>query len=231
MSTCLLVVAAPGTPAAGEVALRSRLLSEHGFTTVEYYDDSSAEKADAATYDLIVLGASCVSGTLGTKYASVAAPMLILEAFVWDDHSFCTNTIANASEVDGTVTDAALAGLALGTYTLSSSGTASTRLYGGTKVSFAAAVEHFLDRTGDTAYSIGWRCEAGASLLSGTAAARRVGLGFHENAYDNLTADGNAILDAQVNWLLDIPPIRLWDGAAWVDALGEKVWGGSTWVA
>lgn len=191
--SALLVVDDPNAMIQGDGALRDRLVGL-GFS-VALLDDDGISGGKAAGYDLVVVSESTSSTAIGTTLRDIATPVVVMESLLYDDMAMASSNERTAGYSSVTITNAShpLAAGLTGTPT-----TSATETYGWAVVGAAAQVAATLPDDSTKATVFGY--EAGASLVTGTAAARRVGLFVYKTMPPTLTTAGWALFDAAVNW-------------------------------
>lgn len=193
----LLVGAIPLTSADQKV--RARLQSK-GFEVLVQTPTFAAE-TDARGTDLIVIGESVLSTTIGPMFKNTAVPVVLFEPSLFDDMGLTGPTWmtdygdnTSASQISITTPSHPLAGGLGGTRTVSSP---PGKLIWGKPNSNAAKVATMV---GQSQQSTIFGYTAGASMVVGTAPARRVGWFAGRDLPDTLTTDGWTLFDAAVSW-------------------------------
>ena len=116
----------------------------------------------------------------------------------WTPSSSSKGTVGSTTMVTMTSVSTPLASdLAAGTSFTAILSTTSTSLYWGAPGGSPIAVASIM---GSATELIDFAFEKGAATATGTAPARRVGLGFKTSAVQNLTIDGFKLLSAAVDW-------------------------------
>ena len=213
MTDVLLVVGDSGALTAGDTAIQSRLATTLGHTVTLIND----ETAEGTGYSLVVLAESCTSATIGTKYGASASPVLLLDGGVIDDWGLATSATNNFSNsaIDvnpGSDPDAIVLAAGLGLNTTFTNSTATGRQQSVANANLASGCVVVSTRDGAATATPHFYIETGGALTpSGTAANRRVFLGYRDNALDDgagglLTADGWTLFDAAVDWLAPAGP-------------------------
>jgi hypothetical protein len=188
-----LVVGNSGAPTAGDASVRSRL--ETVGYTVTYVDDSAAAPAG---FDGFVVAASCTAATVAAKYDAVAEPVVTLLFDVWDDNRLATNvgasTAANATyDLEAHEITAGFADpLTVLTGALAQRGVLASALPAGATV--------FARPGADATRAAGWLVDAGGTLTSGVAPARRVALFLPDTWPTTLTTDGQILVERVFEW-------------------------------
>lgn len=205
MATCLLVVGNAGSLSAGDTILRNRIIAL-GHTVTNHDDNSAAD----LTKDFVVIAESCGSVQVGTKYATFAGGVILLEPGNLDEQdmalSFDDEPMDEIDIIDSGHPLAA--GKANGRVTvLSSAGNVSRchKTTGTQRVAPSALLIAEIDP--DVAAHDVWTpyfaYETGATMHnSHVAEGRRVHLGFLKDATSaNWTSDALDFFDAAVTWI------------------------------
>lgn len=228
----VLYVAGSTTLNASDTALRNRLQTLGLTVTVKAA--STTTSADATGKALVVVSSTVTSGDVGSKFKSVATPVLNWESGIYDDMAL-TATGANLgtqgaqTQVSIATPSHPIAGGLTGTQTVSSSSTFSWGKPG------AAAVK-VANVPSDATKSLIFTYEKGAALVDGTPApARRVGFFLEDNTAVNLTTTGWNLFQQAVTWAVTAPPVsnsvKLSVSGVddfvyvWVDGVRRKVYG------
>ena len=233
LSGTVLFVTASTTLNAADTAVRNRLQTL-GFT-VQVKAAASAVIADATGKALVIVSSTVTSGNVGTKFKSVAVPVLTWESAIYDDMAFVPSgsgtlgTQANVSSVTISAPSHPMAAGLTGTPTVSSAATMSW----GKPVASAVKVATLPT---DSSKSLIFGFESGAALGDGTnAAARRVGFFFEDNTAAGLTNNGWSLFQQAVTWAVASPQVgsnvRLSVSSVddfvyvWVNGVRRKVYG------
>lgn len=173
------------------------LLEEDGVTTVTV--DSDSDAARPSGFDLVVIAESVTAADVGTKYDTSTMPALIFEQALSDEMRLSSNIQTAISTTSFVIDDPAhelAAGLS-GTVTVL---TAATGLH--YRDTIGAGVGNVGHPSGGTTANHGYlHAETGATLMSGTAPARRVWWGIGEGpAVTNATADGLRLFRQMIWW-------------------------------
>ena len=195
----LLVVGNASQLSGADNAIRTRLIGLG--LTVTVADDDSVQ-ANAATGKAVVLISSTVDPIkVGNKFASTAVPLIAWEGALFDDLGMTgpvagTNFGEAFSKKKVTIVQPShpLAAGRIGTVAVVDP---ATRFNWGVPSSGGIVVAHIGGAPSQPAV---FAYEAGASMSSGAAPARRVGLFLYDTTALNLTVDGWALFDAAVNW-------------------------------
>jgi lysophospholipase L1-like esterase len=182
-------------------------LTGRGFTVS--YQSESAPPFNTADKELIIVSAT--AGAHPSNFpalASTAIPLMVYESFLMDElglvaaggQGFTASTTTIAINPDsnglGSITSHPLTAGRSGTVTVTSAST--IRRWGLPPVTAIVAATEPTDSTHATIFGY----EPGAAMGTGNAPARRVGFFMHDNSPGLLTADGLALLNAAVDWLL-----------------------------
>jgi subtilisin family serine protease len=186
------------SPAPGDIAVRDRLVGI-GFDVTER-SDSALLASDAAGKDLVVVSGSVSSTTVGNKLTNVTAPVLSMEAFIFDDMKMTGpvsgtdfGSLGSQTQVDIVDPTHPMARTLSGLRTASSS--AGTYNWG---VPGAGAAVVGLLASGTRASVFGY--QVGSAMVGMTAPGRRVGLFVDTIAAGAFTPDGRSLFDAAVYW-------------------------------
>lgn len=233
LSGTVLFVTASTTLNAADTAVRNRLQTL-GFT-VQVKAAPSTVTADATGKALVVVSSTVTSGDVGTKFKSVAVPVLTWESAIYDDMALvpagASNLGTQATQTSVTVATPAhpiAAGLT-GTPAVASSSTFSWGKPSASAVKVATLPS-------DSTKSLVFGFESGASLSDGTtAAARRVALFLEDNTAANLNTNGWSLFEQAVTWAVSAPAttsnVRLSVSSVddfvyvWVNGVRRKVYG------
>ncbi|MEM9202675.1 MAG: DNRLRE domain-containing protein, partial [Actinomycetota bacterium] len=186
-----LVVGRPTNLSAGDIQLRNRLV-RLGYQ-VSIVDDHAAVPATDGLA-LVVVADTAASSLLG-KYKDAAVPLIVAEHGAWDDLGLSGVSGGGASgqnvEISNdTDLDADLSGT-VRMITRSSMTRVDSAQLGADAIEVAAH-----QSGGQTIFAY----DAGATMDSGVAPARRVGIGITNGAATRLTAEGWFLFDAAVRW-------------------------------
>jgi len=204
--TALVVVGVPGTLTSRDSWVRDQL-QDDGWT-VTIADDNGITAAAATGKQLVVVTDSVSSSTVGNTFKTTAVPVIVSEAFILDDMGMTGtggtdfgNTAADQTQI--TITTAGEthplgAGL-YGTITTTTSGISHAWGKPASAATKAASI------VGDATKSTIFGYDTGATMSSGTAAARRVGWFQYEGASSLLTANAAVLFRAAVDWAANLP--------------------------
>ena len=196
----LLVVDSPGSMSTGETIVMETLEERGMIVTV---GASTGPASLAAGMNVVVVSDSAGSGDFVPIFGSVAVPMIVFgnsaySSLGWTPSSSSKGTVGSTTMVTMTSVSTPLASdLAAGTSFTAILSTTSTSLYWGAPGGSPIAVASIM---GSATELIDFAFEKGAATATGTAPARRVGLGFKTSAVQNLTIDGFKLLSAAVDW-------------------------------
>lgn len=203
LSGTVLFVTASTTLNAADTAVRNRLQTL-GFT-VQVKAAASSVTADATGKALVVVSSTVTSGDVGSKFKSVAVPVLTWESAIYDDMALvpsgATNLGTQATQTSVTIATPSHP-MAAGLTGTQAVATSSTFSWG--KPSAAAVKVATLPS--DSTKSLIFGFESGAALSDGTtAAARRVGLFLEDNTAAALNTNGWNLFNQAVTWAVGTP--------------------------
>lgn len=202
MSNVLLVVGDKASLTAGDSALQTRLTTTLGHTVTLASDEDAVPSLSGV--GLIILTQSGTSANLGSKYDTVAVPVFTLNA--GGMLTLLRLATQNVTNQTGTTTTIDLQNTAHAINTgltdpLTIFSTAQTRRAVGTSTLASGATE--IARRDDAVQEVAAVYDAGATLTTGTAPARRAFHALMQDAYISaLTADGWTHFDRFVTWLV-----------------------------
>ena len=197
VTTPVLFVANSTTLNSAENSVKARLEALNH--TVIVKSAASAVTADAAGKALVVVSSTVTPTAVGTKFRTVAVPVLTWESGIYNNMGMTgsTNkdfgTKTNSTQVSITNPTHPLAAGFSGNPTVASSGTFNWGKPNANASSVAIVV-------GDTAKTLLFGYEAGAVMPGLTAPARRVGFFMHDTTV--LNSSGTALLDAAIRWAI-----------------------------
>lgn len=193
--------------------------------TVNTTTDSTLTTTLANVYDLVIMSKTVNSGIIGTKLRNCTAPVMF-----WEDNqqagtvdgpvgAIYMATIDDSAQpntswhgtgtqiyVDSGVASALRGGLsgAINFYSTSGDITFAPKTGGVTDlVSGAIKIAEFGSSAGGAQWAL-YLIEEGTTLADGTTApAKRAYFGLDDDTFQNLTADGLTLFDAQIGWLLE----------------------------
>ena len=198
MGAILLVVGNSAAPTTGDALLKTLLESQSH--TVTYISDETTE--DITGMDGVVISESCASGTVAAKYTTVAIPVVSFEDGDWDELQMTTAAVTlSVDALDVSDATHAIADGPHGTFT-------------GTVTIYSPTVANAVKRTSNTDASGAVRvlssgsiavllaAESGATLLTGTAPARRVIFGIRDAGMSSgsTTADLQNLIKNAFAW-------------------------------
>lgn len=169
--------------------------------TVTALSDEDAE--DITGMAGVVICESCVTATLGAKYALVAVPVVTHEPQILDDMllvdaanvSSVTDTLVQILDGTHPITNGPYGTYAIGTLTILSS--ASNISF--TQAGMAAGVTKLASTSGGVQVEA-LACDKGGALTSGTAADKRAFVWPHNNSGSLVNTDGQAIIKNAYAW-------------------------------
>ena len=180
---------------ADDARLADRLVTL-GFNVV-VRNQTEAQGADANAKDLVVISDSVLSSNVGTKFRDVAAPVITWEAWLFDDMRMTKaaggNYGSTADQTALTVVDNRHP-LAAGFSGQVSTNRSGVPFFWGVPGAGAVSVATL---TGSSR-SVLFAYDAGASMVGGTAPARRVG--FYGGAASSFTPDGWTLFETASRW-------------------------------
>ena len=157
----------------------------------------------AAGMNLVVVSDSSGAGDFVPIFGSVAVPMIVFgnsaySTLGWTPKSSSKGTVDSTSMVTTTSTSTPLASdLGAGSSFTAILAGHSTSIYWGTPGGAAIAVASVM---GASTELVDFGFEKGAATATGTAPARRVGLGFKTSIVQYLTIDAYKLLSAAIDW-------------------------------
>jgi hypothetical protein len=195
-----LVVGNPTAPVDGDMTVRNRLAAR-GFA-VTFVDDDALASGSLGTPNLVVISSSVTPSKVPTSLASLAVPILNLEAYAQYTLRLATSPAEQASQTSLSILDAAhplAAGLS-GTVAVQSS----AAMGKANPVAGAARIASFPGSASPSLYGI----ESGTALAAGAgpAPARRVGFFTSLPSQSKLTSAGWSLFDAAASWLTGSTP-------------------------
>ena len=198
-----LLVVGPGMPVGTDAALRDRLAMRF---TVDVVADADSATANADGKALVVISGSVDSMTVGTKFRDVAVPVMLLEVNLMDTMGLTGAPASQHGSSGAMETQIAIvasnhplaAGLSGNVTVYSMPG----RLAWGVPANSATSVATVV---GTANQRVIFAYDKGAMMVSGTAAARRLGYFIRENPINNLGLNALTLLDAAVAWLTEQP--------------------------
>jgi hypothetical protein len=194
----LLVVGTNTATFASDTTIRTRLAER---LVVEVKQEAMATAADAAGKALVAISSSVtIEGTMA-KFRDVTAPVLLFEPNLMP-HMRMT---AEPATAHGTMMESRIAIVAAG-HPLAASLTGNVAVYtASARVVWgvpAAAATKVATVVGDATHASIFYYAPGAQMVGGTAPGKRLAFFLHENAAQNVSADGIKLLDAAIDYLL-----------------------------
>jgi hypothetical protein len=196
----LLLVDSPSSPSSGEVILQETLQERGMVVTI----GASTGPASLATgQNVIVVSDSSGAGDFAPIFGTAAVPMIVFGNSAYQTLGWTASSSAKGT-VDGTISVTVVGAgtpldsdLAVGSSFPMILASQSSSLYWGTPGGQPIAVASVM---GAATELIDFAYEAGSATASGTAPARRVGLGWKTSAIQNLTINGFKLLSAALDW-------------------------------
>jgi hypothetical protein len=193
----LLVVENPATVVPGDMKVRQRLEAKMFMVTLG--DDDNAN-ADGRGMGMVVISNSVRSSKVAGRFRDVPIPVICMEAFVFKDMRM-TSTMQATDFDDETATQITItrpghmlaAGL-MGTVTVAMAAQPMSWGKPGAGAETVATVAN------QAAHAAIFGYPTGAMMVGQSAPARRVGLFASEPVAARLTADGEKLLDAAIDW-------------------------------
>jgi hypothetical protein len=196
----LLVVDSPSSMSDGETIVEE-VLQERGMVVT--VGASTGPASLAAGQNVVVVSDSSGSGDFVPIFGSVSVPMIVFgnsafQTLGWTASSSAKGTVSSTTNVSvGSVSTPLASDLTAGLSFPMILSTTSTSLYwgtpGGAPINVAAVM-------GSPTESIDFAYEKGSATATGTAPARRVGLGWKTSAVQNLTINGFKLFSAAIDW-------------------------------
>jgi hypothetical protein len=196
----LLVVDSPSSLADGEVILQETL-EERGLTVT--VGASTGPASLASGQNVVIVSDSSSASDFTPIFGSVPVPMIVFgnsafQQLGWTNSSSAKGTVNSTTMVSIVSTSTTLSSdLAAGTAFTMILPTQSTSLYWGTPGGAPITVASIMGSANEL---IDFAYEKGTATATGTAPARRVGLGWKTNAIQNLTINGFKLLSAAIDW-------------------------------
>jgi glucose/arabinose dehydrogenase len=195
-SYALLVVGST-TLGSGDMAVFNRLIAG-GFVPIPRAAAASTT-ADAGGMAVVVISSTSDSGSVNTKFRTVATPVIVWEPLLFDDFgmtstaSTSSGTQAGQSQIAITNPAHPLAAGLSGTPTVSGSATFTWGVPNANAVVVARPPSNS-SRASIFAY------DRGIGMVGLTAPGRRVGFFLHDATAASLTTSGSALVDAALRW-------------------------------
>jgi len=196
----LLVVDSPSSMSDGETIVEE-VLQERGMVVT--VGASTGPASLAAGQNVVVVSDSSGAGDFVPIFGSVSVPMIVFgnsafQTLGWTASSSAKGTVASTTNVSvGNVATPLASDLTAGVSFAMILATQSTSLYWGTP---GGAPINVASVMGAPTELIDFAYEKGSAMATGTAPARRVGLGWKTNAVQNLTIDGFKLFSAAIDW-------------------------------
>lgn len=191
----VLFVAGSTTLNSTETAVKTRL--EALFHTVTVKSAAAAVTADATGKTLVIISSTVTPTTVGTKFRTVAVPVLTWESGIYNNMGMTgsTNkdfgTKTSSTQVSITTPTHPLAAGFSGNTTVATSGTFNWGKPNANAVSVSTVVA-------DTSKTLIFAYDVGSVMPGLTAPARRVGFFMHDTTV--LNTSGALLLDAAIKW-------------------------------
>ena len=224
--TALLVVGETAPLGAGDVAVQTRL--EGLGYTVTVVDDVDSGPDWATGKTIVVISATSISASVGTKFTATTVPVVTWEHALFDDLGMTAvdgTQVAAQHDLVITAPGHPLAAGLSGTVTAAST---DTEFAQGSPNGNAAIIARL---PGAATASI-FAYEAGSAMPGLTAPARRVALFMSDLTPASFTADGAALFDAAIDWAVGtaVPPTaHITSLPAWISSNSVALsWSGST---
>ncbi len=203
----LFIVDDPASLDDGDIMLRDILAV--GRDMVVTMGDTAGVNPEAATMNLIIASSGASAAEFATLYKEAAVPMIL-----FGNTTYQAMGIIAASSGKGTVSTPVMLTIATAAAPLTSSlamgtifsaiGTArSTSVYWGTPGGSPINVATVM---GVPTQSVAFAYEKGSAMAAGTAAGRRVGLGFKTDVVPDLSIESFRLLNAAIEWTAGAPP-------------------------
>jgi hypothetical protein len=196
-SRSALFVVGSTTLNAGDDAVSQRLQAL-GLTVV-VKTDTAATSADATGKTIVVISSTVTSSNVGTKFKSVAVPVLLWESALLDDMGMTGSSglgIASGqtrARVVAPSSDPMAAGLS-GSQTVVAGSSVFSWGVPGPQAMIVAQLD------ADAGKAALFRYEKGSSMVGMTAPERRVALFLENTTASVLNASGRALVDAAIQW-------------------------------
>ena len=196
----LLVVDSPSSMSDGETIVEE-VLQERGMVVT--VGASTGPASLAAGQNVVVVSDSSGAGDFVPIFGSVSVPMIVfgnsaLQTLGWTASSSAKGTVSSTTNVSVVNVSTPLASdLTAGLTFPVILSTTSTSLYWGTPGGAPILVASVM---GSATELVDFAYEKGSATATGTAPARRVGLGWKTSAVQNLTIDGFKLFSAAIDW-------------------------------
>jgi hypothetical protein len=196
----LLVVDSPSSMSDGETIVEE-VLQERGMVVT--VGASTGPASLAAGQNVVVVSDTAGAGDFVPIFGSVAVPMIVFgnsafQTLGWTASSSAKGTVSSTTNVSVVNVSTPLASdLTAGLSFPMILSTTSTSLYWGTPGGAPIDVASVI---GSPSELIDFAYEKGSAMATGTAPARRVGLGWKTSAVQNLTISGFKLFSAAIDW-------------------------------
>ncbi|HEX8723264.1 MAG TPA: Ig-like domain-containing protein [Pyrinomonadaceae bacterium] len=198
VSSAALLITDSTTLGGGDSVVKTRLQSLGYTVTVK--DAASSAAADANGKSLVVISSSVAPASVGTKFRTVAVPVVTWESGLFANMGMTTTstkdfgTITSQTQVKIALPGHPLAANLSGTVTVTSA--SGTMNWGKPNANAASVATLVSDATRPVVFGY----ESGAVMPGLTAPARRVGLYLHDTTASVFTAAGQTLFDAAIKW-------------------------------
>jgi hypothetical protein len=193
----LFVVGDANNLGSSDLAIRSRLQNNGYF--VQTVSDELATIGDADGKALLIISSTISAAQVNSKFQGVAVPVVNWETGLQDDFGFAASSGNAGSQTNLNIINPShplAAGLPSGIRTVATAaGDFSWGEPGGNPIIIA--------RLSDGSHPCLYAYEAGATMATGTAPARRVHLFLQNTTFASLNAAGLSLFDAAVSWAVD----------------------------
>ena len=183
---------------ASDAAVKARLEALNCVVTVK--DAASAVTADANGKALVVISSTVTPTAVGTKFRTVAVPVITWESGIFNNMGMTGNTNKDfgtkTNQTQVTITNAThplAAGLSGNVTVVTSGKTFDWGKPNANGISIATVLN-------DSAKTAIFAYESGAVMPGLTAPARRVGLFLYDDTAASFNSNGAALLDAAIRW-------------------------------
>ncbi len=175
--------------------------------TVTTVDDDAVETSDANGNDLIVISSTTLSGKVNTKFTNTALPLLVWESALFDDLQLTGPTNGSDYGTQGGQQSIDIIGggpLAAGLSGITQVSNNNQAFRWGMPSPNAVVTATIV---GNASRATIFSYTTGATMVGMTAPAPRVAMFLSNSTAANFTADGQALFDAAIAWLLDPPAV------------------------
>ncbi len=204
LSKNVLFVVGNATLNSGDAAVQNRLVNIFGYQ-VTVRTGSAAQTSDATGRDLVIISSTVNPANVGTKFRSVAVPVIVWESGLMNDMAITngssgTGAQSGQTRVNIVASAHPLAGsLPAGNITVTSVN--ATFSYSNPLTTGAVRIATIV---GNPARVVIVGFPAGSQMVSMTAPARRVGFFFEDNTAALAVPNGWILFDAAVQWALGL---------------------------